>query len=137
MSAKRLRIAAFLVLANYVLALTVGGSFHLHGDASCGRGNGRCFSLSGKLTAPRADHPSDGAGCCAPHDPATEGTLVASRQFEKCPVCQFLAQKPVPTRPVEAGACTELVDGWVPVRPVRPVDHLSSAHPIRGPPAVA
>jgi hypothetical protein len=137
-SAKRLRIAAFLLLANYVLALTVGGGFHVHGDHPCAADSAHSTSRCAYDAAePPGGPASEQAGGCASEDPAGEEMGLVSSGSEKCPVCQFLAQNPVPVRSVEAGASTELVDGWVPAHPVRPVDHVPSTHPIRGPPAVA
>ena len=138
MSAKRIRITAFLVLANYLLALTVGGSFHVHGDHQRARDSGHSASVCSHDAAglPGGDSVSHAGYCAAAHT-ATEGARLVSSRSEKCPVCQFLTQKPVPGRVVQTVAFTELVDGWVPVHPVPLVDHVPSAHPIRGPPAVA
>jgi hypothetical protein len=137
-AAKRRRIAAFLVLANYVLALTVGGVFHVHDDHRCAAAGAPCASpCPHEAPAPHGCCGSPRADRCEPEGTATEGTASLSRGSEKCPVCQFLAQKPVPVRPVEAVACAELLDNWAPVHPLPRADHTSSTHLIRGPPAVA
>ena len=138
MSAKRLRIATFLVLGHYVLALTVGGILHLHGDHRCAVDRARCASACwDEAGEPPGDHPSKHAGCCALRSAATEGAPLVSLHCEKCPVCHFLAQTPLPGQSVEEVTSTRLAEDWVPVQPVRRAYHVPATHPIRGPPAVA
>jgi hypothetical protein len=134
----RMRIATFLVLANYVLALTVGGSLHLHGDHRCTADSPECVSAcSHEAAEPHGGCGSHRAGCCEPAGTATEGAGAVSSASEKCPVCRFLAKKPAPARAVEAVACTQLVENRALVHPLRRADHTPSSHLIRGPPAAA
>lgn len=142
MAGGKRRFALVLVLANYVLALTVGERFHVHRAARCG--NHGAGSVCG------APHLSAGcdAGCehehaaghlaCGDHQDEEHGSG-PSRSYhgEKCPVCQFLAQKPAPPQPVEAVTCMGPLPGQVTAKPVRRVERALRSPLIRGPPAVA
>jgi hypothetical protein len=137
-SLKRHRTAVILVLANYVLALTVGEALHVHGDGGCRRGVAGCapasaHGLTGWLVAPLLDGPP----ACAHHEAAITASGAGWIHSGICLVCQFLAQKPVPSHRVEAVACTGVVADVVPATAVRGAAPAGSPHPIRGPPSVA
>jgi hypothetical protein len=137
MASNRHPAAAILVLANYVLALTVGEGLHVHGPYR--RAAQREHSASGP------SHPlglcqegsSDASRCRARHRGERTGTLAGHCCSETCPVCQFLAQKPAPDRSIEAVAWTGAAWESVVPKPVRRVDRVAAAHPIRGPPSFA
>ena len=138
MSAKRLKMAAFLVLANYVLALTVGAGFHVHAHrpSAVDRADFTSGCSHGVAELPGGCE-SGRAVCCVVEGTAGEGAPLVSFGSEKCPVCQFLAQKPVPGQPVRPVECSERVEHWVPAKLIRPGGNSPSTHPIRGPPAMA
>jgi hypothetical protein len=137
-SAERRRIATSLVLAHYVLALTVGASFHFHGHyrraADCAEAASGSSPDAAELPG---SHASGCAGCSAPQCTATDGARLVCSPGEECPVCQFLAQKPVPGQSVRPVECPEPVEHWVPAKLIRRAGNSPSTHPIRGPPAVA
>lgn len=138
MVAKRRSVATVVVLANYLLALTLGGALHVHGPHRCARTSGEYPS------APRQDragcpagHASDRLGCRSHHEADRTGSLPGFCHFEKCPVCRFLAQKPVPDAPIEAVAYAGPVWELAVAKPFRRAGRVASAHQIRGPPPVA
>ena len=138
MSAKRRRIATFLVLAHYVLALTVGASFHVHGHYRCAAERaGSASGCSPDAAELPGDHASGRAGCPAFQCTATDGARLVCSPAKKCPVCQFLAQKPVPGQPVRPVEGSQPVEHWAPAKLIRLAGNSPSTHPIRGPPAVA
>ena len=142
MSVQRGRIPVVLVLANYVLALTVGELFHVHAPPPSARTSGTGC----------ADRPRDSAGC--PADPSggqplcrslchvlqigeREGSLPRFYHPGKCPVCQFLAQKPAPDQPIESVVCAGATCDLVVIEPVRRAVPVPRTHSIRGPPSLA
>ena len=138
MVAKRRSVATLAVLANYLLALTLGGALHVHGPRRCARTSGESPS------APRQDragcpagHSSDRLGCRPHHKADRTASLAGFCHSENCPVCRFLSQKPVPDAPIEAVAYAGPARELAVARPLRRAGRVASAHQIRGPPPVA
>ncbi len=142
MAGGKRRFALVLVLVNYVLALTVGERFHVYRPARC-EDQGAGFVCG-------APHLSAGCDAGCNHDRATDrlargdrggekhgSSPVRSDHGEKCPVCQFLAQKPAPEQPIEAMTCMGPLPEQVAAKPVRRVERALRTPLIRGPPAVA
>ncbi|HUT91746.1 MAG TPA: hypothetical protein VMY37_19760 [Thermoguttaceae bacterium] len=136
--AKRRSVATLAVLANYLLALTLGGALHVHGPRRCARTSGASASapLPDRAGCP-AGHASDRLGCRSHPKAARTGSLPGFCHFEKCPVCRFLAQKPVPDAPIEAVACAGPAWELAVAVPFRRAGRVASAHQIRGPPPAA
>ncbi|MFH1265983.1 MAG: hypothetical protein ABIK89_09655 [Planctomycetota bacterium] len=138
MRGNKLRLVAIGVLAVYVLALTVGVGFHVHGDHGYTRQTAAC---SGAAAHPPADcqgeHSCDLARRLTHCDQARGNTSPRCHVAERCLVCQFLAQKPVPAQPAVGVTCRASDQKWEPVHPVHGAGNVPSAHHIRGPPALA
>lgn len=138
MSPKRYRTAVILALAHYVLALTVGASLHVHGDRGGHRGVAGCASpAAGAPAGAQFASLFDGASPCDRHDEGAAASGAGWGHSGECPVCLFLAQKPVPSHHVEAVACMEVVADAVPATAARGSAPVGSPRPIRGPPSVA
>jgi hypothetical protein len=112
------RWSVLLILANYLLAVTVGEGFHDHGhhacvvDHRCAGGHGGSQAFESK------NPPSQGS-----HNP--------------CQVCRFLAQKPIPARTIETVDCAPLAEQVVAARSIRRAVPALSLRQIRAPPRVA
>lgn len=138
MSVKRHRTAVILLLANYLLAVTVGAGLHVHGDRGCHRADAGCPypAARGPTESPHA-HASPCDCARAGHDDAATALGADWRHAGECPVCRFLAQKPIPSDRVEHVACIGVVAELMPAVAIRAAVPVRSPHPIRGPPSVA
>ncbi|MCY2991462.1 MAG: hypothetical protein NTY19_26845 [Planctomycetota bacterium] len=83
------RIATWVLLSNYLFAVTAASLFHNHRPDACGHDGDR-----GRMIAT-----ADGGGGLLVGERENH---VASSPEHGCAVCQFLSQKVAPTRPVEA-----------------------------------
>ena len=140
MSAPR-HAATFFALAAYLLAVTVGGWFHTHGGRGCGTPGSGCISpRPGGLPGPSGFE----CGCTCGHDrgrvppeaPGAEGPSEAD-QTDSCPVCHFLAQKPVPSAHAEQTTSAPLNEEVEPAAPIRLAVGAPSFHHSRAPPRLA
>ena len=139
------RTTTLLVLAGYLLMLTVGGWFHDHG--------GHRFGLRGHACSARHDHDSlgdhsadyrhhvarghDHGRAPVQRDRSGEQNLPITGDGDQCPVCKFLAQKPIPPRDVRQVTCVPLEQECVRAKPVRRAEDIPSTHHSRAPPSVA
>ena len=112
------RTLIFLSVANYLLAVTVGGWFHDHGQS---------------------DGPTRHE-CSASHDgrhASDDESSSASVEHDVCSICRFLAQKPIPTQSIETIDSAPLEEEVATARPIRRASLILSADQIRAPPRVA
>lgn len=115
------RATVFLVLGAYLLASTVSGSFHVHGSNHSTAG---CSAV-------------DCAHGHAPENTAGEWESGDLSPAQVCPVCRFLAQRPIPADRVEAIVSVPLVEAWILPRAIPPAKALPSTHRSRAPPLFA
>lgn len=125
-------IAAILVLAYYLLALTLAGWFHEHGSLDRSPGYAAC---AGRL-CPEPLH------CCPNRHGSHQGKTLASHDptshdSGSCLVCRFLGQKPAPPACSLEAISRPLNEGTEPVKPIRAARDVPSTRDIRGPPHVA
>ena len=136
-------LAAILVLANYLLVLTVGPRYHQHSWHHDGQQAYRfdeseappLCACSKELTHRDGMHSEP--VFCFTRDGVVEDSHQNDCQAGRCPVCQFLAQKPVPSRVVEQSGSGLLIETLAAVRPISAVAEIASTHCIRGPPRVS
>lgn len=112
------RVLTSLSVANYLLAVTVGGLFHDHGQFSCPPDHACSDSHYGP-------HASDGE------------TRTAWDKHDVCSICRFLAQKPIPAHSIETIESAPLVEAVTTARPIRRPAVIFSTDQIRAPPCVA
>jgi len=139
---KKRHILALLILVNYLLALTAGSSLHNHHGRHCDEVPVGCAS---------SDHgPAHGCGqvlgCCdasSRHGDTTSprwGSCQAGwggAHHDRCPVCEFLAQKPIPASQIAETLATPLRDTLARSTPPRRGVGVASSYQVRAPPAVA
>lgn len=107
-----------LALSHYLLAVTVGEWFHDHGHSAFSS-HSACAGAHGGPQAAGCEHPADWG------------------KHDACPICRFLAQKPIPARTIETVHSAPLADEVVAPQPIRPAVRVPSAQQIRAPPFVA
>ena len=126
------------ILAAYLLVTAAAGLFHLHGPrrdrpagwvAAC---TGHLFPCHEQDARSRVS-PDGAARCVRLHDDCT----FSGAAEEGCPVCQFLAEKPVPAGRAEVAIGALLCREPACIAPVRQVQDVPSAYQGRGPPALA
>lgn len=127
MSARRPATTLF-ILAAYLLAVTAGGWFHLHGHAGDGAPEACAHDDGGRSGL---GHPSGSSP--APVDRAPGG----SHDPDSCPVCHFLAQQPVPAERIEAVTSAALPGEVAPAAPAPICVDVPSVHHSRAPPRAA
>jgi hypothetical protein len=125
------QLAVWLWLGVYLLAVTVGGAFHTHTADSC------CAPVEHETDcchdlACHTGHSHDAAPDHEHHKTA-DGSQVAASDAD-CAVCSFLAQKPVPTAPVECVESTDLEQPVTKLHALAAIDHAATTIFIRGPP---
>ena len=132
------RTTTLLVLAEYLLAVAVGGWAHDHGtpccsvagpDAACPAGPGGCGDAS--------THPLEALSFCSHLERKGEGCPPGSKEAAKCPVCRFLANKSAPAGDVAISARAALGMNAGRVETVRSAGDVPWTHHSRAPPAVA
>jgi len=139
---KKSHIATLLVLANYLLALTAGGSFHDHRGHHRSEETGRCasrpcddVSVCGQtgsgVDVPRHAH-QDSPCRHGNSDPNSFDSCGG-----ECPVCRFLAQKPITALEFDQTCFTPLDQDLAPATPARCAGDVPSSYRVRAPPAVA
>lgn len=139
---KRFHILTLLLAVNYLLALTAGPSLHNHGDR-------RCNDVTGGCVPPTCDH-LHACGEASGHSHASPcGDETASPQHggretrsldshnAECPVCQFLAQKPIPPTQVAETFATRLGERLAPSTRPGCAGEVPSSYRVRAPPGVA
>jgi hypothetical protein len=129
------KIITLLLLGGYSLAVTVGGAFHTHIGSDCGttenKSSGHCHSHA----------------CHAGHThttPSNSREQSESPTLERralpfdshCPICSFLAQKPIPVVTKACEHSVELRQPLVRVRAIPPSDDIPSTVFGRGPPSL-
>lgn len=125
-----------LLLGEYSLAVTVGGAFHTHlGGDCCSEKSGAAEGCHTHVCG--ADHthapPAERTG--ASHFPALETFDVPLDAH--CPICSFLAQKPITVVSQTVVNSTDLEQPLVRVRAIPPSDDIPSTVFSRGPPSIA
>jgi hypothetical protein len=128
----------FLILAAYLLVTAGGGLFHLHGSRHLGHGSrdtgdSRHLSSCDERTPP---------SCHSAHGRVLSGQVHRRDKprcgdEESCPVCQFLAQKPIPATRTELTTSALAVQETARIMPLRAARGVSTAFYGRAPPAVA
>lgn len=123
------RTTAALLLGCYVLSVTVSGLFHAHSPGGCAP------ACSG--------HDHGHAPACCGHDEHAAAEDVAAEDVAAvsganvCPVCDFLAQKPIPTATIVDVVRASLYQSLVRVKPLARIEEPLSPHWTRGPPSLA
>jgi hypothetical protein len=127
----RRKIAVTLLLGWYLAVVSASGAFHTHaGDPCC----------APRATATDCCHESTCHADEAVPTKDSEDTLAKSRIVlvdPDCPVCSFLAQKPIAGTVVENQTVTDLNRPLLRVRAIPPIDETPATIFLRGPPAVA
>jgi len=137
MSSKRPAIA-FFILAAYLLAVTVGGWFHTHGHHGDGGPEGCCASAACGGLPGHDEHDACAHGRDAGRSEAPGGRIPSrSDESDSCPVCHFLAQKPVPAEPIEPVASEEALEEVALAAPAPVFADVPSVHHSRAPPRPA
>jgi hypothetical protein len=127
---------ACCLVANYLLAITVGTSFHTHsGLRSAASADGCHHHCEPPVGGTAGDHQ-----CCPPgHDEDSAWTRAsessAGHGADACPICEFLAQRPVTSRPISLVACQLLRRESALLPVIWHVRRVSSTCRVRGPPA--
>ena len=139
---KKRHILALLILVNYLLALTAGSSLHNHHGRHCDEVAVGCASSDrGHVHAcGQAEGCRDGSSChgdtASPRwDSCRAGWRGA--HHDRCPVCEFLAQKPIPASQIAETFATPLRDTLARSTPPRRGVGVASSYQVRAPPAVA
>jgi hypothetical protein len=127
---------ACCLVANYLLAITVGTSFHTHSGPRCTASADGCHHHC----EPPAGGTADDHPCCPPgHGEDSAWTSAnessAGHGADACPICEFLAQRPVASRPIPQVAyqLPRRESALLPV--IWHVRRVSSTCRVRGPPA--
>ncbi len=118
-------LAVFLVLANYFLAVTVGAWFHDHA--------GHAHHQSGSCR----EHRLDQAHSHHEQDHSDKKSLPLSGKKGSCPVCRFMAQKPISVASAEEVTSAPLVEVIEWTEPIRRTSPVAFTYHSRAPPAVA
>ena len=139
---KKRHILALLVLANYLLALTAGSSFHDHHGRHCDELSPDCVSSArAHLHACGHTNTCSRASSCdadaALPQYGSRSTNSLDSHHVKCPVCEFLAQKPIPSVEVTESCVAPLCEALAPSTPSRCSGDVPSSYRVRAPPAVA
>ena len=141
MNRNLLRTTATLLVGGYVLTVTVSGMFHTHGRhirQSRASDNGE---LGHESSCWGYDHHTAVDRSCSSFPPGGqrgESELFGTHSLaDDCPVCSFLAQKPIPATPVREVACADLPEPLVRVKALARIEEPLSLIWIRGPPSVA
>ena len=126
------RIFAALLLGSYGLSVTVSGAFHTHSQVACHS----CDAGGG-----HGCHDHDGSSGCD-HETASHGesndpsSLSIRPQADDCPVCSFLAHKPIQSvSSIEIG-CVYLAPMRVCPKAISRIEEPLSGIWSRGPPQV-
>jgi hypothetical protein len=124
----RNRCLATVVAVGYLLTVSAASLFHNHGVESCG---GCCHERS------MADQHHGSAHSHGPHHKTPKAPSGCPADDGRCSVCQFLAQKPVPTAAVTLSGSGTLIATVLAPPPARLAVGAFSAWHSRGPPALA
>ena len=119
------RSLILLAVADYLLAVTVGGWFHDHGHQGC---------------LPQHDAAAthgDCAGAAGRQHAEDEGETSTCEARHPCQICRFLAQKPIPSITIGTVESAPLAEELAAARPVRHPASVPSSRQIRAPPRVA
>lgn len=125
-----------LLLGGYSVAVTVGGAFHTHlGGGCCSEESGAAQSCHAHVCDAEHTHgtPNDRMG--ASHFPTLERFAVPLDAH--CPICSFLAQKPIPVVSQAVEDSTDLEQSLARVKAIPPSDDIPSTVFSRGPPSIA
>ena len=129
------KLAALILVANYLAVATVGTQFHTHGPGghdgcACHRETHCCSHAHGR------DHAGCGNACNGNKPSHREDDSRPSQSgCDDCPICRFLAQKTLPIV-LDAAEESKPIEGEAPsVRTDQPACPLLSLPLIRGPPA--
>jgi hypothetical protein len=125
------------VLSAYLLAVTVGGWFHTHGRCGDGSAAPACSSTLGAFSP-------DGGGCPYSHHRATDSSKTPDQRGssgghdpDTCPVCHFLAHKPIPAQAVVVATSAARFAEVAPAAPAPVFADVPSVHHSRAPPRAA
>jgi hypothetical protein len=127
------RVLSVLTTTGYVLVITLSALFHDHTGHY-----GGCCGKSGESPTVVGDE----TGTChhGTHDESRHAPVSLKRcptDDTKCPVCQFLAQKPAPVDPIASVTSAERVEEVVGIAPACSSAGVFTAWHSRAPPAIA
>jgi hypothetical protein len=120
---------SLLIATSYMLLVTTAALFHNHGDIACTSAHrgGPAAQATGHVPEDAAHH-SHHDGSFPAHRPTSSD--------DRCPVCQFLAQRTIPVGDVALVTSVPLEQAVALAAPMRAASRIPSCWHSRAPPAL-
>ena len=123
------RKLSVLVAAGYVFVVTTASLFHHHAGCDGEHCGSHSVARDGAPTCCHGEHEGEHS--------APVSSVPRPGDNENCPICHFMAQKPVPADVVAPATSSMLVELMATVAPACPTGDVFTAWRSRAPPVVA